>query len=292
MTLQATTLNGAIDAAVTAATVRDALGFPSSSAFGPYRVLIDTEIVEVAAGHGTTSWSSMTRGADGTTAASHSDGATVSLIPEAYASIEDFTAGFDTAPSSAGKLQFIAQLLGVATEEITQEVGFDFYRSPRVSGTETRILRSPGGTTIHFHGSLPGLAEVPTSIGLATVWGGSFTALDMDDVLSEQFDPASGQYDHLTLAGVASGYSEWPNGAGLLQVTSAFGFAAIPANVRQATVDRARQLFEAAPTPAGGQAGPEEYGLPRSLPRLPDTTWRVIEHYRRRYATCYVGTRS
>ncbi len=70
---EATTLNGAINDSVTSITVTSADGFPSA---GSYRVRIGSEVLEVTAGQGTTSWT-VTRGVDSSTAASHGDGAAV-----------------------------------------------------------------------------------------------------------------------------------------------------------------------------------------------------------------------
>jgi Tfp pilus assembly protein PilV len=75
-TSPATTLGGALDASATSLTVSSAAGFPASAEF---RVKIDGEIVLVTAGgSGTTAWS-VKRGQDGTTATTHSAGASVTL---------------------------------------------------------------------------------------------------------------------------------------------------------------------------------------------------------------------
>ena len=69
----ATTLNGAINSSVTTAVITSATGFPKS---GSYRIRIDSELMDVTAGQGTTSWT-VTRSVDGSTAASHGDAAGV-----------------------------------------------------------------------------------------------------------------------------------------------------------------------------------------------------------------------
>lgn len=66
----------------TSISVTSAAGFPGS---GPFYVMIDAEQMQVTAGFGTTSWT-VSRGANGTTAATHASGALVfqsatSLIP-------------------------------------------------------------------------------------------------------------------------------------------------------------------------------------------------------------------
>jgi hypothetical protein len=71
-----TTLSGAITNTATSITVASAMGFPGTA---QYRILIDSEILLVTAGAGTTSWT-VTRGLEGTTAAAHSSGAVVTHI--------------------------------------------------------------------------------------------------------------------------------------------------------------------------------------------------------------------
>ncbi|MFG3287269.1 hypothetical protein ACGF3G_00395 [Streptomyces sp. NPDC048179] len=70
----ATTLSAAISTtSATSITVTSAAGFPSS---GNYNIQIDSEVMTVTAGQGTTTWT-VTRGVNGSTAATHSGGATV-----------------------------------------------------------------------------------------------------------------------------------------------------------------------------------------------------------------------
>lgn len=69
------TLNGAITSGATSLQVSSASAFPSS---GNFRILIDSEILLVTAVSGTTF--TVTRGAESSTAAAHSNGATVSHI--------------------------------------------------------------------------------------------------------------------------------------------------------------------------------------------------------------------
>lgn len=68
------TLNGAITAGATSLTITSGTTFPSS---GDFRIVIGTEIILVTVVSGST-WT-ITRGQEGTTAAAHSNGATVEL---------------------------------------------------------------------------------------------------------------------------------------------------------------------------------------------------------------------
>lgn len=70
----ATTANGAIaSTSSTSITVTSASGFPGS---GNYNIQIDSEILQVTGGQGTTTWT-VVRGVNGSTAATHSNGAVV-----------------------------------------------------------------------------------------------------------------------------------------------------------------------------------------------------------------------
>lgn len=75
----ATTLSGnggSITSGATSFSVASASGFPTSGAF---RIIIESEIIIVGSVSGTT-FSSCTRGAEGTTAASHNDGVSVTHV--------------------------------------------------------------------------------------------------------------------------------------------------------------------------------------------------------------------
>jgi hypothetical protein len=101
-----TTLNGAIaSAGATSMTVTSASQFPGS---GNYDVLIDSEIVTITAGQGTTTWT-ITRGVRGTTATTHSNGAGVSgmMLWRAALTVNKTINNGDAAPSfAAGALTF------------------------------------------------------------------------------------------------------------------------------------------------------------------------------------------
>lgn len=70
-----TTLNGTINNSVTSLVVASATGFPSS---GQFRILIESEILLVTAVAGTTF--TVTRGAESTTAASHTSGVAITHV--------------------------------------------------------------------------------------------------------------------------------------------------------------------------------------------------------------------
>lgn len=85
-----TTLNGGINNSTTTLTVASSTGFPSATSPNQFRIIIDSEIMIVTAISGTT-WT-VTRGAESTTAVSHSSGAPVAHIVTAGA-LGAFTQG-------------------------------------------------------------------------------------------------------------------------------------------------------------------------------------------------------
>lgn len=198
----------------------------------------------------------------------------------------DVLATFDTPPTDANKLSRIDALIASATEELAAELGFTFDRLP-AEDTETFAVEARGGKVLHLHGDTLGLAEVPTSISFAPNFGVTPVLIAEADYLVEQWDPSSGQYDHIRLPGTTTGYSDFPIGYGLVVIDGARGFPRMPDAAQAAVSDRVRQLFHADPSLVGGQAGPEEGGRVLMSPRWPDTFYKVVRHYRTRYATCY-----
>ena len=93
-----TTLNGAITSpTATSIAVSSASGFPSSAQF---RILVDSELMLVTSGAGTTTWA-VTRGIEGTTARTHANGATVTQVLTAGA-----IQNLDASSIATGQLAF------------------------------------------------------------------------------------------------------------------------------------------------------------------------------------------
>ena len=72
-TTPATTLAAALDSAATSVSVASASGFPTAA---PFRIKVDSEVMLVDAGAGTTTWT-VKRAQDGSAAAAHASGASV-----------------------------------------------------------------------------------------------------------------------------------------------------------------------------------------------------------------------
>jgi hypothetical protein len=207
---------------------------------------------------------------------------------DTYASIDDVLGSHhEREPKNTRYLARIASLLESATDEITRAVGFPFFRRP-LTGTETFYLTGEGGWRLHLHKTGDYIVQLGTV--KAGTYDSTLVTIGGADFFASSYLPGE-PFDHIDLSPAAtSGLTSWPTDRwGLEFSLSARGWNAIPANIREGAVARVRQLAGLDPAPGGGPAGPEEMdGRVNILPRLPDVTWRAIDHYRRRYAGCYI----
>ena len=181
-----TTLNGNINNSTTTVVVASASGFPSS---GSFVILVDTELMLVTAGQGTTSWT-VTRGLEGTTAASHTSGATVGNVISAGFLSNNYADLFSN-QTIAGTKTFSTTPVGLVDTAGTQTV----------SGVKT-------------------LQHVP---GLARFFGVS-SGIDGTPALSVELLLQSGT-DVVTLDALGQATINWPNAfpTGVLFVISQNG---------------------------------------------------------------------
>lgn len=197
-----------------------------------------------------------------------------------YASLADVMATFG---SQSEKLTDeeqarLTDLLAVATEQINAECGMaapgDFFRHPADAGVETRLFNGDGTNRI--------MADIisVTSVERSAGTGESYTLLTGADWYLEPASPEAGwPFEWLYLSAVGS-YTTFTRGHHTVRVVGAFGWAAVPADVKQACIDRTRQLFNADPSAAGTVLAVDESGRPVvSGSRLPDSMWRVKHRY-------------
>src|SRR5438128_10489511 len=135
-----TTLNGAILAGDTSLIVASFAAFPSS---GQYRILIGDELLIVTAGQGTLTWT-VTRGAEGTTAAAHADGASIYHTLTAASLLRS-----PGALTTTGDLPYLAS-----------------------TGAPTRLAAGSDGHYLRYASGIPTtsallLADLPSGVGLA-----------------------------------------------------------------------------------------------------------------------------
>jgi hypothetical protein len=136
-----TTLNGAINNSTTSVVVTSDTGAPAAN----FRIRVDDEYMLVTAKSGTTF--TVTRGVEGSTAASHSDGATVTHVLTA--------GGLSQALSESGSTSQMDQLTG----DVSMSSGLTWFDGPTLSlAAGTYVLM--GTLTIVLSGSGRGSARL------------------------------------------------------------------------------------------------------------------------------------
>jgi parallel beta-helix repeat protein len=128
-----------------------------AGANGTFLVQIDSEVMQVTAGGGTNSWSGIVRGVDGTSAATHSNGATVTWVPNYWANNISLMAGSNSATNGEASINngavFAASLNKLATDPKLVNVG------------GTGYVASPGNETTQPTGANFALQSGSPAIG-------------------------------------------------------------------------------------------------------------------------------
>ena len=206
-------------------------------------------------------------------------------VLSAYADLDDFTSGFEGVAPGSARTSRILDVLDQASDMLTAEIGWDFFRHPAVSGTEVRVFDGPGGSVLHVHSGIVSLSLVEIAHGSDL----AYTSLAAADWYLEPLAPEPGEpYDHVRLA-EGGAYGTFPAGQRRVRLTGAFGYAAVPGVLRTGTVALARQLYRADSTMPGGMAGPDEWATAGStMPRgWPDQAYRALARYRHKFF-CHV----
>lgn len=152
MALAQTTLAAAIATTVaTSCSVRDVLGFAASSETDDV-VLVDSEIMLVAGGLGTTSWTSITRGHGGSTAATHADGATVTRIERGWTDLVDFKGWADITSEVDDADTLVA--IDATNAYLTHVVGMFLGPSTDTTRTYRRLQPADDGRTLWVPGGI------------------------------------------------------------------------------------------------------------------------------------------
>src|SRR6185369_14680257 len=79
----------------------------------------------------------------------------------------------------------------------------------------------------------------------------------------------------------------FPRGSGLVRLTGARGWPAIPAQLREGVVGRVRQLAAADGTFSGTLAGPPEYAAGTPFEYWPQVLYRFLEGESDRFLGCW-----
>lgn len=243
-----TTLSAAISTTnATSCTVRDVLGFASSSETDDL-VLIDSEYVLVTSGLGTTSWT-ITRGVEGSTAATHLNGATVTRIERGWTDLVRVKRALDIPVTDTDDDAYLLDLIDETNSELSMIVGLFIGPS-----TDTVRYYSGDGTSRLY---IPAGIRTCTRIDFAdTGYGDSgvtWTQTTGDLVLGPLYPRSDDAYRYIDLRTPVV----FPAGFLNIKVTGTFGRSAVPANGSAiATMIVARMMADrragslAAPTPS------------------------------------------
>lgn len=263
MSQQQTSLGAAITTVgQSSITVSDYLGFPASGAFS---ILIDAELLRVTAGNGTTTWT-VTRGYAGTTAATHSNGATITLIADAYADLDDTIATM--ALDGTARYALILDMLVDVSRDIDAQC--------------LRTFAVPSADVTVYCDTVASSASLVDAIGRPVTADGraldivSITTLSVRDSETDPYITiAAGDtgyyleagaagtgvagtdwaYEDISLSPAGSAYTEWPLGKRSVRIVGRLGFPVVPASVKRATISEVRERFRQSvgggPSPIG-----------------------------------------
>jgi hypothetical protein len=223
-----TILNGAINAAVTSLTVRDALGFAASTETDDL-ILIDGEFLLVTAGMGTTTWT-VTRGHSGSTAASHSDGATVTRISRRWTDLARVKRAIGMLATDTTDDLYLLDLIDAVSDEFDERVGVFL-------GPSTDTVRIYDGASAVRNGTrlwIPGGIRTLTQVRIADASNGTLhTATLADFVLRPHaHERRPGEpYRHVDIVPDPAGSHPWfPAYLANVELTGTYGRATVAAN--------------------------------------------------------------
>lgn len=275
MALAQTTLNGAIaNGSVTTATVRDVLGFASSAETSDL-VQIESEYLLVGGGLGTTSWSSITRGYAGSTAAAHIDGSTVTRLERGYT---DATRLHTMAKAPATDDAYLRDVADQANSWLNAEVGY-------FHGPSTDTIRSfdlaEDSTSLIVPGGLRSFSKVEIKLASSDT---SWIDVTVDILLRPQsWDLVDGlAANQLIFTDLPSlGYSHFYAGFATARVTSStFGPATPPNALRRIADTVGVWLYQSRAAGAGGIIGSIDTGELVVNRVLTPVDFRTLQLYR------------
>jgi hypothetical protein len=256
MAIPQTTLSAAIaDGVVTTCAVRDALGF-ASSAEADDLVQIDSELLLVTGGLGTTSWSSISRGYASTTAAAHSNGATVSRIERGYTDLTRIKTQISIPASDVVDDTVLPAYVAATNAWMSFRCGVLI--GPALDTTRTFDGRDAtlGGTRLRIVGGIRSLSSLQVKPP-----GGSLETVTLTDVRlgPKGWEHRPGMpYAYIEFLDFVTGsWSSFPLGMENVVAVGTFGYATIPADLAKLADKLVVRMWEsrnagelASPTPA------------------------------------------
>lgn len=213
------------------------------------------------------------------------------IAPVSYASL-DYTLGlYESGAPSGARLARLGTLLGVATDQLVDELrGRDYFRHP-ATGTATWTLDVLRDTDVlHLHDGLISLSLLEVS----TDGGVTYEEVDAADYVLRGQNPRDAHrrptgepYFHVVLTG--KGTRRWfPRGVNAVRGTGPRGYETPPTALSEATAQRARQLMSAEESYSGSEAGGlDQFGRPATTDRFwPQSLYNFLRTERARFRAC------
>jgi hypothetical protein len=190
----------------------------------------------------------------------------------AYATLDALREYLNPPDNSQDNL--LSDLLADASAYLDTKIGRDFYRHPQITGTEIRTFN---GSASSFLPVAAGMVSL-TLVELATQTGGAYTSLAATDWALYPFELSpEASYSALVLSNVGN-YPYWYSGIATVRLTGVFGSASVPAMIRKATLDLAREWYRQGPG-GGGPVGVNQFGTPIFGGGLPLSVKQAIDQY-------------
>lgn len=276
MTVAVTTIAEALDDSETGVDVTNALGFPATA---PYTVRVDSEWMRVTAGAGTTTWT-VTRGYNGTTAATHDDASPIYHVPDTYADLSRIKRrlrGSSTTETTSDD-DILVDFIGIVQSHLVSRLGMFLGPSAETTITVDGFNAVSSRKKLYVPYGFRSLSS--TEVQAYT--GASWETVTAGDVY---YGPRTGEpkadpnqpYTWLAFKDVVTGnWSSFPEGIDNIRLTGALGWSAPPAKLGEIADTIVVKMFQARQTGQRDYVGSDEEGNPIISRYLSAEDHRVI----------------
>lgn len=198
----------------------------------------------------------------------------------AYATADDLLATMDvpSGSGSSGRRAVLSDLLLDAKAQTDTDCARTFLRVPQVSGDVTvycdiahagySSLVSAIGHPYTVDGRALDIVSV-TTLYYRDSETSSYVAIAAGDTgyyLEQGYGPGIAgtdwPYEDISLSAASATITRWPTGKRAVKIVGALGFPAIPAAVKRANIDKAREAYRAGPGGGAVQSGVNQFGTP------------------------------
>lgn len=271
MSQQKTSLSAAITTTGQASiSVTDYLGFPVVA----FSILIDSEVLRVTAGFGTTTWT-VSRGYAGTTAATHLNAATVTLVPDALADLDDLVATMALDSTVTTRYGLLMDLLADTSSDICAYAMRSFFVPTADVTVYWDISRwsaslreaSDGGRTTD--GQALDIVSI-TTLSVRDAETSAYVTIAAGDT-GYYLEPGPAglgvagvdwPYEDVSLSPAGASYTMWPRGKRAVKIVGRLGFPASHPVVKRGTIDETRERFRQSIGGGPIQQGVNQFGTP------------------------------